>query len=348
MTPEQNDFFTIIPSCIRYDANVSDFAKVLYSEILALSKKNGFCWATNEHFAKAFSKHEMTISKAISELKNANYLKVESTRSNLGIQRKLFALSENANSAISKKTKCGLSENDVSALSENAYHNNTSIKKSKKKDSLKENIFDKRKAKQLPFDVVSTSETIRATYQKPFTELKQDVKDIFQVDATDSDIEKAITTFATVAVAQYQKYKGIHDYTKLCDLFKGWIDISIKYESNKPKEQPQDLEAYLLANYPEKDVRYFKSEGKLETWNALLTENLFKVTNAAKAYKNENISPLFFFEILFMPFGGFLNGNNQERKMESFKKIFAAQSDYNKEKADFRKIIKAAYEKQKA
>jgi hypothetical protein len=49
-----------------------------------------------------------------------------------------------------------------------------------------------------------------------------------------------------------------------------------------------------------------------------------------------------------MPFGGFLNGNNQERKMESFKKIFAAQSDYNKEKADFRKIIKAAYEKQKA
>jgi hypothetical protein len=49
-----------------------------------------------------------------------------------------------------------------------------------------------------------------------------------------------------------------------------------------------------------------------------------------------------------MPLGGMLNGNSQDRKMESFNKIFAAQSDYNKEKGDFRKIIKAAYEKQKA
>ena len=101
-----------------------------------------------------------------------------------------------------------------------------------------------------------------------------------------------------------------------------------KRNGNKT-EQPQDLEAYLLANYQEKEVRYFKSEGKLETWNALLTENLFKVTNAAKAYKNENISPLFFFEILFMPFGGFLNGNNQERKMESFKNSIRKNCKFN-------------------
>lgn len=119
-------------------------------------------------------------------------------------------------------------------------------------------------------------------------------------------------------------------------------------KSQKTETKPQDLETYLLANYGEKDVRYFKSEGKIETWTKLLEENLFKVSNIAKGYKNENLSPLFFFEILFMPLGEMLNGNNTTRKIESFEKLFADQSDYTKEKGDFRKIIKTAYEKKKA
>lgn len=225
---------------------------------------------------------------------------------------------------------------------------NVKNKRMKESSLIEENDFDLRLDKNVPFDVVSSSKTLTAAFQKPYTELKEDLKNIFAIDATDSDIERAIFTFSTVGVASYDKYKSIRDFPKLCDMLKEWIPKSIRFEGSKPKEQPQDLEAYLLANFPEKDVRYFKSDGKLETWNKLLSENLFKVTNLAKAYKNENLSPLFFFEILFMPLSGQLNGSSQDRKLESFKKIFDAQSDYNKEKSDFRKIIKAAYEKQKA
>lgn len=348
MTPEQNDFFTILPSCIRYDANISDFAKVLYSEILALSKKNGFCWATNEHFAKAFSKHETTVSRAISELKNQNYIQIETTNSKNGTVRNITPLSENAKRAYSKNAKTPLSDNAKTPLSKNAYHNNTSIKKNKKNNSLKENIFDKRKAKQLPFDVVSSSETIRATFQKPFTELKEDLKNIYQLEPTDSDIETAIISFSKVAISRFDKYQRIREYEKLCNLFKEWITFSLKYEANKPKEQPPNLEAYLLQNYREKDVVHFKEKGDFAKWETVLTENLFKLTNIAKGYKNENLSPLFFFEIMFMPFALHLSGSKPERKLENFEKIYSQQTDYNKEKGDFRKIIKAVYEKTKA
>ena len=147
--------------------------------------------------------------------------------------------------------------------------------------------------------------------------------------------------------------KEAENAVRFC-LAAGWnYKFSYYQNSNESKvsqktEQPQDLEVYLLANYPEKDVRYFKSDGKLETWEKTLSENLFKVTNMAKGYKNENLSPLFFFEIMFLPLCNQLNGSKPERKIESFEKIYSQQNDYNKEKADFRKIIKAVYEKTKA
>jgi len=349
MTPEQNDFFTILPSSVRYDSNLSDFAKVLFSEILALSKKNGFCWATNEHFAKAFGKHETTISRAITELKNGKYLEIEVKNSNLGTVRNITPLSENAMCALSKNAKTPLSKNAKTAHSKNANHNNTRINKSKKKDSLKEEpSFDKRLNLQLPFDVVSSSETIRATYQKPFLELKQDLKNIYQIEPNDSDIETAIQTFSTVAIARFDKYKSIRQYEKLCNLFKEWITFSIKYESNKPKEKPVDIESYLLENYKERDIERFRSEGKILKWLQQYEDNVFKLSNISKVYKNENLSTLFFFEIMYMPLGDFLNGSNPSRKFDSFLRLFDKQSDYNKEKGDFRKIIKEAYEKIKA
>lgn len=215
------------------------------------------------------------------------------------------------------------------------------VKNKRKKESLGENIFDKRKAKQLPFDVVSTSETIRATYQKPFVDLKLDIKNIFQIDATDTDIETAINTFATVAVAQYPKYKGIHDYTKLCDLFKAWINSSIKYEANKPKEQPQELEAYLLQIYKEREVKNFKENGDFAKWETLLKDNNFKISNIATGYKSPNITTLFIFEIMYLRLGANLGGSSPDKKIESFKKLFDKQNEYNCKFGNFREIVEA-------
>lgn len=324
-----------IPATLWQCKKTSLIEKLFLTQIYSL-EKNGGCNAGNAYFSEFFDITKSRCSQVLKSLETKKMIQITIKRDGKMITERVCKL---LNLGMYYFT-FGYVENYTPYV-ENAKENN---KNKKKEDSL----FDKRLDKNVPFDVSSSSKTLTATYQKPYTDLKEDLKNIFQIEATDNDIERAIFTFSTVGVASYDKYKSIRFFNKLCDCFKEWIPKSINFESKKPKEKPQDLEAYLLENYQEKDIRYFRAEGKLETWNKLIEENQFKCTNISKGFKNENISPLFIFEILFMPLGGMLNGNSQDRKMESFNKIFAAQSDYNKEKGDFRKIIKAAYEKQKA
>ena len=138
-------------------------------------------------------------------------------------------------------------------------------------------------------------------------------------------------------------------------LISGWnYKISFFLNANESKASQKadlkdfDIEKYIVEMYNERDVERFRSEGKILKWKQQYEENCFKLSNVSKVYKNNNLSTFFFFEIMYMPLGDFLNGSNPSRKFDSFLRIFDKQSDYNKEKADFRKIIKAAYEKQKA
>ena len=204
-------------------------------------------------------------------------------------------------------------------------------------------MLDFRVEKQLPFDVVSSSQTINATFKPPFTELKEELNDIFQIEATTEQITQAIFTFSTVAVASYDKYRCVRQYDKLLNLFKEWIPKSIKYENDKPQqptEQHQDLEAYLLQHFRPKDLDYMKKGGKFEQYEKQLNENIFKLTNVAKGYKNPTIKPLFLFELLYMPLGNCLNGSTPERKQESFERMFKKLSDYNKNQGDIRQLVK--------
>lgn len=60
--------YGILPNRIGHDNSISDFSKVLYSEISSLCAARGYCWAKNKYFAKLFNKSEKTISRAINEL----------------------------------------------------------------------------------------------------------------------------------------------------------------------------------------------------------------------------------------------------------------------------------------
>tara|TARA_Y100000401_G_C8245333_1_gene185227 strand:+ start:48 stop:305 length:258 start_codon:yes stop_codon:yes gene_type:complete len=69
--------FIIIPTVVRADKNLPDGAKLLYGDLKALTKQQGYCFATNKHLADLFGKTEITISNWISKLKKGGYIKIE-------------------------------------------------------------------------------------------------------------------------------------------------------------------------------------------------------------------------------------------------------------------------------
>lgn len=74
---EVPNYYGIIPAEVRYDERLKDKAKLLYSEITALSDKNGYCYASNRYFAELYNVSLTTISLLIKNLVDNGYLENE-------------------------------------------------------------------------------------------------------------------------------------------------------------------------------------------------------------------------------------------------------------------------------
>lgn len=89
---EQPSYFSILTADVRYDKRLSDFARLLYSDITALCNKQGYCSATNDYFAQIFDKSRRTISATIASLAETGYIAIEIIRdgSNAVVTRKIW------------------------------------------------------------------------------------------------------------------------------------------------------------------------------------------------------------------------------------------------------------------
>ena len=74
MTEEKPTYYSIIPAEVRYDEELKPNEKLLYSEITALTNKNGECWASNSYFSNLYKVDQATISRWISNLKQKGYI----------------------------------------------------------------------------------------------------------------------------------------------------------------------------------------------------------------------------------------------------------------------------------
>lgn len=72
-----NTYYTILPADVRYDKRLLANEKIIYSEILALAQKKGYCHATNAYFAEALSTSVTSVSKWINKLIKLSYIRVE-------------------------------------------------------------------------------------------------------------------------------------------------------------------------------------------------------------------------------------------------------------------------------
>lgn len=83
-------YYAIIPNEVMFDENLMANAKLLYGQITLLANKEGYCWASNNFFAKKNHSSPQSVSKWISNLAENNYIKVEYEHSGVTNVRKIF------------------------------------------------------------------------------------------------------------------------------------------------------------------------------------------------------------------------------------------------------------------
>ena len=155
-------YFSIIPAEIKYNREITDFAKILYGEIMSLSNDKGYCYATNQYFADLYGKDKDTISKTVASLKAIGVVSVEIIDS---FQRKIYPLIavgvRQNNLGGSVKIPKGIDENVDNNNKYNNKDNNNITSTSKKilvkrssrtKKTFIESIIPEDKQKNFNFD----------------------------------------------------------------------------------------------------------------------------------------------------------------------------------------------------
>ena len=85
----ESPLFAIIPMAIMENKSLSANAKLLYGEIIALSKKSGLCYATNEHLGNVLGLKRESIPKLLKELSGNGFIIIDIQRNKKGTYRNI-------------------------------------------------------------------------------------------------------------------------------------------------------------------------------------------------------------------------------------------------------------------
>lgn len=77
---ERPNYYAVIPADVRYDKTLSASEKLFYAEIVALTHKDGRCWASRRYFADLYGVDERTISRWTTKLAERGYIEVRVIR----------------------------------------------------------------------------------------------------------------------------------------------------------------------------------------------------------------------------------------------------------------------------
>lgn len=136
---EKPSYYSVLSAKVRYDDRLRANEKLLYSEIVALSNKDGKCWASNSYFAKIYKVGNSTISTWINNLANNGYIVLTYVYkgNTKEIDKREIALTEvltDANRGIHKKA-IGIHKK-IKGYSQNPKENITSINNKKEEKEI--------------------------------------------------------------------------------------------------------------------------------------------------------------------------------------------------------------------
>lgn len=77
-------YYTILPACIRLNSKIIPGAKLLWSDISVLSLKHGYCYSTNDFFARIYGVNIRTINSWIHNLKQLELVTIKHIKTDDG------------------------------------------------------------------------------------------------------------------------------------------------------------------------------------------------------------------------------------------------------------------------
>lgn len=119
-------YYSILTAEVRYSDKLTDFEKVLFSDITALTNKQGYCNATNKYFANVFNKSIRSITRSISKLIENQFLKCDLIydENHQIIERRLSVACHSVSIPMDKNGERGIDKNGVRGIDKNVYYNN--------------------------------------------------------------------------------------------------------------------------------------------------------------------------------------------------------------------------------
>ena len=132
MAKPRPNYYGILPADVRYDKTLTPMARIMYSEISALSNTSGECTASNNYFATLYEVKATTVSEWVSQLVNGGY--VHSFVDHMNGNRRTLKI------AIPQNLKT-YSEKSEDPSSENPEDNNTSKNNNLSTKDLVEKLY---------------------------------------------------------------------------------------------------------------------------------------------------------------------------------------------------------------
>lgn len=89
-------YYAVIPLVVLHDNKLRPTAKLLYGQISSLTKKEGYCYASNEKLSTDIGIAKRSVENIIKELEKAGYIQREIIREDgKNVIRKIYILSKN-------------------------------------------------------------------------------------------------------------------------------------------------------------------------------------------------------------------------------------------------------------
>lgn len=266
---ERPNYYSVIPSEVRYDKELTPNAKLLYGEITALCNGKGVCWASNQYFADLYGTSKETISRWISQLAKKRYIAIKMfyKKDSKEIDKRIISISkflqteipidenvntpcqENQSSNVLTKTSIPYPQNRQAPLDKNVKENTTSINNI--------NIYTAKNILQENFEKIWKEYPHKKGKAKSFEFYKQWIKGRkisgITRKLTNEQIENAVRKYK----AECKKNRVEEQYIKHGDTFfnKAILDYT------KQEEEKQEAETYKEVKMTDEEYKQKMSNG---------------------------------------------------------------------------------------